>query len=137
MAGICHKSGAVSHPAQGRTAVRDRADARALAAGQSLALEHRADLAVVLSGTVRAGDGHPCAACLAGPTVVLRSDLRRGPVHVVHDLRFLSMDHQTCLFLIARDRAFRTLFLDAMSARIRALADTWADLSAHPSHMIH
>jgi len=130
-------SGDISYLVQGGAAAPECVNARALSAGQCLALEHRADLAVILSGTLRAGALHHWPTCLVGPTVVLRSDLRRGPVHVIHDLRFLSMDYETCLSLIARDRAFRALFFDAMSARIRTLADTRTDLSAFPSHMIH
>jgi len=137
MSGVFHISGDVSYLAARGATAPECAYARALGAGQCLALEHRADLAVVLSGTLRAGGPHRVTTRLAGPTVVLRSDLQRGPVRVIHDLRFLSMDHETCLSLIARDRAFRTLFFAAMSARIRTLANTRTDLSAYPLHMIH
>ena len=137
MSGVFHISGDVSYLAERGGAAPECAYARTLGAGQCLALEHRADLAVILSGTLRAGGPHHLTARLAGPTVVLRSDLCRGPVQVIHDLRFLSMDHETCLSLIARDRAFRTLFFDAMSALIRTLAATRMGLSAYPPHMIH
>lgn len=91
--------------------------------GQRLSLDEGADLAIVLSGTLHATFSSDCAVELSGPTVVLRSDVLKSRSHASDDLRMLSMSQGLCASMMSRHRAFRDLFYDAMTTRIRTLED--------------
>ncbi|WP_299747614.1 hypothetical protein [uncultured Tateyamaria sp.] len=94
----------------------------AVECGQRLTLDDDADLAIVLTGDLRAAWRCGFSVELSGPTVILQSDVRKTYAYATRDLRMLSMTNDMCTSVLTRHRAFRGLFFDALTARIQALA---------------
>ncbi|WP_299210323.1 hypothetical protein [uncultured Tateyamaria sp.] len=94
----------------------------AVECGRRMTLEDHADLAIVLTGDLRAAWRCGFVVELSGPTVILQADVRNTCAYATRDLRMLSMTYDVCASVLKRHRAFRSLFFDALTARIQALA---------------
>lgn len=105
-----------------RPAMRGYARARALRRDQRLALDARADVALVLSGMIEMQHPHLPTTQLIGPILILASDLNAACVKALNDVRVLNLSLGMCRPLLRNDMPFRTTFHRAMSARIRTLA---------------
>lgn len=94
----------------------------AVECGQRLTLDNDADLAIVLTGDLRAAWRCGFAIELSGPTVILPADMHETYTYATRDLRMLSMTYDVCASVLTRHRAFRGLFFDALTARTQSLA---------------
>lgn len=90
--------------------------------GQRLQFDPETDLALLLSGRLSVRRSTGTLTIWSGPTVVLKSDMLGARVFAMGDVEILRMTSETCRRHLVRDIAFRGLFFDAMSARLRALA---------------
>ncbi len=104
--------------------------------GEPLAFDTDADLAVVLSGAWCPTAVSDDTVEIAGPSVIVGSDVQARHAHATEDLRLLGMDLETCRDLLSRDHAFRALFFRAMTARLQGLTDALSRESANGAEAV-
>ncbi|MEL6888078.1 MAG: hypothetical protein AAFO86_05140 [Pseudomonadota bacterium] len=101
--------------------------------GDSVTIDRHADLVMVLTGGVHVVWRDGFATDLTGPALVLSADVHAAETVVTRRLRLISMTHASCAVLLARHRAFRDLFFEALSRRIQGLLP----LRDRPRRILH